>query len=219
MSCSCISGIPVQLSRRSLMLGTAYGITAAGTAALAAEPVGEPTVTEALRLRRSTRAFSDRAVEPPTLAELLWAAFGINRPSAGLHTAPSWRGAADAMIHVALADGVSVYDPPSGTLRPRHGSDLRAILSPQAFVATAPVCLLYISDLRRLTAEEDHSQRRVHARVNAAMIAQNVYLFAAARGLGTCLVGGFDGPAISAALDLEPHEFITCIQPVGWPAE
>ncbi|WP_338272464.1 hypothetical protein [Roseicyclus marinus] len=51
------------------------------------------------------------------------------------------------------------------------------------------------------------------------MTGQNVHLFAAARDVGTCLVGGIDGPAISAAGDLDTLEFITSIQPVRWPAE
>lgn len=218
MPVSEMSDAPSFLSRRSLMLGTACGLAALGPDAAVAQPSPELSVTEALRLRRSTRSFADRPLEPPLLAQLLWAAFGINRPAAGLHTAPSWRGAADTVIHVASADGVAVYDPPSGTMRRRHGADLRAILSPQAFVATAPVCLLHVSDLRRLHAAGDDGQRRIHAQVDAAIIAQNVYLFAAARGLGTCLVGGFDGRAITEALGLAAHDYVAYVQPVGWPA-
>ena len=35
--------------------------------------------------RRSTRAYADRALPPQVLSDLLWAAFGVNRPPA---TAP-----------------------------------------------------------------------------------------------------------------------------------
>ena len=44
----------------------------------------------ALKLRHSTREFSDRPLPPQTLSDLLWAAFGINRPS-GFRTAPCGR--------------------------------------------------------------------------------------------------------------------------------
>jgi nitroreductase len=49
------------------------------------------------------------------------------------------------------------------------------------------------------------------------MVAQNVYLFCAAEGLGTCLVGGVDADAIRAALSLEPGVAVTFVQPLGWP--
>jgi hypothetical protein len=42
---------------------------------------------EALKLRRSTRAFSERPLEPQVLSDLLWAANGVTRPS-GDRTAP-----------------------------------------------------------------------------------------------------------------------------------
>jgi nitroreductase family protein len=45
---------------------------------------------EALRLRRSIREYSEQPLPPQVLSDLLWAAFGINRPS-GDRTAPYWR--------------------------------------------------------------------------------------------------------------------------------
>lgn len=50
---------------------------------------GQPLLS-ALNLRRSTRAYSTRSLPLQTLSDLLWAAFGINRPS-GDRTAPYWR--------------------------------------------------------------------------------------------------------------------------------
>ena len=210
---------PAGITRRAVMVGTAVGLVMAPTRPAAKSPRAEMTVTEALRQRRSTRAFADRPIDPALLAELLWAAFGINRPSVGLHTAPSWRGAADTMIHVASAEGVTAYDTQGDTLMRRATVDIRATLSPQPFVATAPICLLHISDLRRLVAAKEDQEKRIHAQVDAAIIAQNVYLFAAARGLATCLVGGVDRSRIGEALSLKGHEFVTFVQPVGWPRE
>ena len=42
---------------------------------------GQP-LTAALKLRRSTRAYSNQALSAQTLSDLLWAAFGVNRPAA-----------------------------------------------------------------------------------------------------------------------------------------
>ena len=210
-----IADIP--LSRRSLVL--AAGAASAGLAvpALARTPA-ELTMTDALRARRSTRAFADRPVDPALLAELLWAAFGVNRPDTGLHTAPSWHGSADVVVHLATASGVLRHDPATNTAQSLLPEDIRTRLSPEPFVATAPACLIFVSDLRKLTAADQDEQKRLWALVDAAMVSENVYLFAAARGLGTCLVGGLDREAISQALALERHDYPTFVQPVGHPA-
>lgn len=210
---------PHPLSRRALLVA-ASSLTAllgpmpsakAGTAA-------ELTVTEALRSRRSTRAFADRAIDPALMAEVLWAAFGINRPDSGMHTAPSWHGAQDVGIYVATADGVLAYDPAMNSAAVVIPDDIRKSLSPQPFVDTAPACLIFVSDLTKLEAAKGNDEKRLWATVDAAIAAENVYLFAAARGLGTCLVGGLDRTAITRSLGLAPTRYPTFIQPIGWPA-
>ena len=70
---------------------------------------GDPLL-RALKLRRSTREYSDRKLPPQILSDLLWAAFGINRPS-GDRTAPYWRHVMVIDIHLAMEDGVWLYEP------------------------------------------------------------------------------------------------------------
>jgi nitroreductase len=209
---------PFRPSRRGLLALTAAGLATGSSAPPLRAATPDLPLTDALRARRSTRAFAAQPIAPALLAELLWAAFGINRPDSGLHTAPSWRGAADVTVHVATADGVLAHDPARDETTLRLGGDTRGRLSPQPFVATAPAVLILVSDLRRLQAAGTGDERRLWAHVDAAMVAQNVYLFAAARGLGTCLVGGLDRDGIGPLLGLAPHEFVTYVQPVGWPA-
>ena len=60
----------------------------------------------ALKLRRSTRQYSDRPLPAQTLSDLLWAALGINRPS-GDRTAPYWR---HVMVMDIEATGRAVRD-------------------------------------------------------------------------------------------------------------
>lgn len=210
-----IADIP--LSRRSLLLSAGAASSALAVPALAETPA-ELTMTEALRARRSTRAFADRPVDPAVLAELLWAAFGVNRPDTGLHTAPSWHGSADAVVHLATADGVLRYDPATNATQSLLTEDIRTRLSPEPFVATAPACLIFVSDLRKLAATDKDDEKRLWALVDAAMVSENVYLFAAARGLGTCLIGGLDRAAITEILALGAQDYPTFVQPVGYPA-
>lgn len=215
---------PHRFSRRKFLAAASSAPALLGPALLGpaiparADTPAELVVTEALRSRRSTRAFATRAIDPALMAQVLWAAFGVNRPDSGLHTAPSWHGSADVSVHVATAEGVMSYDPASNSASSAKAEDIRKVLSPEPFVATAPACLIFVSDLDKLEAAKTEEDKRFWATVDAAMAAENVYLFAAAHGLGTCLIGGLDRAAIGHTLGLAPRLYPTFVQPIGWPA-
>jgi SagB-type dehydrogenase family enzyme len=59
--------------------------------------------------------------------------------------------------------------------------------------------------------------RYVHMEVGAA--AQNVYLQATARGVGTVFIGAFDDAEVKQILDLGPDEEPLCLMPAGLPEE
>lgn len=188
---------------------------------------GAMPLSDALARRESIRTYADGPIEEAQLLALLGAANGVNRSDVDGRTAPSWRTAKDIEIYVAQAAGVSHYNAANNALRPVSGDDIRSIASPQPFVATAPVVLIFVTELSRIleaaglepdaldALTEDH---RIAAHVNAAVIAQNVYLFCAAEGLGTCLVGGADRAALATALKLTDGQLVAYIQPVGHPA-
>ena len=71
---------------------------------------GQPLTAE-LKLRRSTREYSDRPLPAQMLSDLLWAAFGINRPASGDRTAPNWRHVMVIDIYLVMADGVWLFEP------------------------------------------------------------------------------------------------------------
>jgi SagB-type dehydrogenase family enzyme len=175
---------------------------------------GGMPLMEALSQRRSIRSFAETDLDEATLSALLWAAFGINRPESGDRTAPSWRGSKETDIHVARADGVWLYDPGSHSLHQVLEGDIRAETGRQPFVEAAPVVLIYVADRSRMAEapEEDH---RLYAHVDTALIAQNVYLFAASQGLATVILGNVDKPALAAALGLGDDQILTFTQPVG----
>jgi nitroreductase len=208
-----------RVTRRGVIGGVGVGLIA--TAAQADERKAEMTVAEALMKRHSTRQFAARDVDAATRSRVLWAAVGLNRPEQGGHTAPSWRGAADTLVHVADKAGVGLYDPATNTEQSVLTQDIRPLLSTQPFVRTAPMCLILISDLDRLTAAAgaplSAEEQSLNAHVDSAIVAQNVYLICAALGLGTCLVGGADVPAIASALETGANRMVTYVQPIGWP--
>lgn len=171
----------------------------------------------ALKLRRSSRAYSTRLLGPQTLSDLLWAAFGINR-SSGDRTAPYWRHIMVIDVYVAMANGVWVYDPKVHVLQPHLPDDLRIQTGLQEFVATAALNLIYVARGEQMS-ELTPSECRLYCSVDAAFIGQNVYLFCASEGLATVFRGAIDYPQVNHALKLPPGQFVTFAQSVGYPAD
>jgi nitroreductase len=172
-------------------------------------------LTPALKARHSTREYSSRPLSPQTLSDLLWAAFGINRPN-GERTAPYWRHIMVIDIYAAMADGVFLYDPKTHSLVPHMKADLRAQTGTQDFVGTAPLNLVYVAHGERMT-DVSVEERRLYASVDAAFIGQNVYLYCASEGLGTVFRGAVDVTALGRAMNLPDGQFVTFAQTVGYP--
>jgi nitroreductase len=133
---------------------------------------GGMPLLSALKVRHSTRQYSDRPLSAQTLSDLLWAAFGVNRPS-GDRTAPYWRHVMVMDLYVAMADGVWTYDPKSHALQRHMTEDIRALTGLQDFVATAPLNLVYVAHGERMT-DVSPEERRLYASVDAGFIGQNV---------------------------------------------
>jgi nitroreductase len=148
------------------------------------------------------------------LSDLLWAAFGINRPN-GDRTAPYWRHVMVIDIYVALIDGVWIYEPNAHTLVPHLKDDIRAHTGLQDFVPIAPLNLIYVGHGERMM-EISPEERRLYASVDSAFIGQNVYLFCASEGLGTVFRAALDYPKLAAILKLPDQQFVTFAQTVGY---
>jgi len=176
---------------------------------------GGMPLMQALNLRRSTRDYSDRPLAPQILSDLLWAAFGINRPS-GDRTAPYWRHVIVIDVYAAMADGVWLYDPKAHALAPHSSDDIRAQTGLQDFVAKAPLNLVYVAHGERM-ADISPADRRLYASADSGFIGQNVYLFCASAGLGTVFRGAVDYPKLARALKLPEQQFVTFAQTVGYP--
>lgn len=209
-----------QISRRGFVVGaTGAGLTGAMKSSARADGgLSEISLKEALDRRRSTRIYADAQLDEASLRSLLWSAVGVNRPESGGRTAPSWHTSYGTDIYIADHGGVRKFDPVAGSLAAVIQDDIRGKASPQPFVATAPTVLLYVADLARMYQAPREEQVQA-AHVDAGIIAQNVYLFCAAAGLGTCLVGGADKPGLAAILKLPPTQLITFVQPVGHPKQ
>jgi len=170
----------------------------------------------ALRDRASSRNFSPETLPIQMLSNMLWAAFGVNRPASGGRTAPSASNSQDMDIYVALVDGLFVYDAKANLLKPVLPNDIRALTGRQAFVKDAPVNLIYVSDLSKMLRASPEN-RDFFAATHSGFISQNVYLFCASEGLATVVRESIDRPVLARAMRLRPDQKITLAQTVGYP--
>jgi len=176
---------------------------------------GKPLM-QALADRRSSREFSGKELPAEVLSNLLWAAFGINRPGSGGRTAPSAHDWEEMDIYVATARGLYLYEPRDHALREILAQDIRVKTGMQLFVGEAPVNLVYVADLARMT-EATPEDKAWYSGPDAGFIAQNVYLFCASEGLAVVVRGMIDRPKLGKLMSLKPEQQIMLAQTVGYP--
>ena len=179
---------------------------------------GGMPLMQALKQRQTSRAFSREALPAQVLSDLLWAAFGVNRPLTGGRTAPSARNWQEIELYVSSADGLFLYDAQRHGLKRILTEDIRAHTGLQPFVAEAPVNLIYVADVSRMEGAPDED-RVMYSAADAAFIAQNVYLFCASERLATVVRGALDRPALAKAMKLGPTRRVVLAQTVGYPAK
>ncbi len=179
---------------------------------------GGMPLMEALTARETSRSFSSKELPEQVLSDLLWAACGVNRPDSGKRTAPSARNWQEIDVYVAMAEGVYLYDAKAHRLEPVLAEDLRAMTGTQGFVKDAPVNLVYVADLARMTGASD-TDRVFYSAADTGFIAQNVYLYCASEGLATVVRGSVTRPALKKALSLRSDQEIILAQSVGYPKE
>jgi nitroreductase len=176
---------------------------------------GKPLM-QALSERKSTRTFKSEKLPEQVLSNLLWAAWGINRPD-GKRTAPSAMNRQEIDVFVVLAEGAYVYDATAHALKPVASGDLRAQTGAQPFVKEAPLNLVYVADTAKMTGGSEQDKPIWYAAA-AGFISQNAYLYCASEGLATVVRGMVDRSALAGSLSLRPEQKIVLSQTVGYPA-
>ena len=179
------------------------------------ETSGGKPLMQVLKDRHSTREFSDQKLSPQMLSNLLWAAFGVNRPD-GKRTAPSAMNLQEIDIYVATQDGLYVYDAKANALNPVLAQDVRAATGTQSFVKDAAVNLVYVADLGK-TGGGGGEDQILYTAADTGFIAQNVYLFCASEGLAAVVRGSVDRAALAKLIKLRPNQKIILAQTVGYP--
>lgn len=172
---------------------------------------------ETLMKRRSDRAFSDRDLSIDVLSNLLWATFGYGM-GGKRRTAPSSHNRQETTLYVFLKSGVYIYFPDENYLKKVLDEDLRSMTGCQSFVENAPLNIVFVADLSKITGKDERGQIET-AFVDTGFISQNLYLFCASEGLSTVTRAMIDKVALSEKLSLSPTQIITLAQTVGYPPQ
>ena len=164
----------------------------------APDKAGGIPLMQALAERKSTKSFSDKAVSLQDLSNLLWAAWGTNRPD-GRRTAPTARNAQAVEVYVALDSGVWRYDGVKHLLEQALPGDLRAK------VGGAPAVLLFAAP-----AEDKW------AGMHIGSIYQNVGLYCASAKMA-CVVRASGADGLKDSLALPGTYRVHIAMAAGWP--
>jgi hypothetical protein len=190
------------------------------------------TVFEALKMRRTSRTISNKKIPLQALADILWAASGVNRmegPFGGPgRTAGSASNSQEILIYVALEEGIYLYEPDPHSLIPVSAGDYRelAIGAGQGSAgANAPARFIYVVDIhkfRNAGFQEpglyDPEIQKSYYFVDTGLIAQNVYLATSALGLASWF-HNCNKTVITKELRLKPHQRALFGQTIGYPED
>jgi hypothetical protein len=206
-------------------------ISLAPIALLKPDTDGGKSVMAALWDRKTIRSMSDKPLPPQMLSNLLWAAFGVNRPKgpggATGRTAASASNSQEIDLYVALPEGVYLYDALGHRLVPVVEGDLRAKVGRgrRGSGVMAPVRLIYVVDIAKFAKAgfqepglKDPDVQKSYYFVDTGLIAGNIYLFAASQGLAAWF-HNCDKAGLAKDLNLRPDQRVLFAQTVGYPAE
>lgn len=182
--------------------------------------LGATTLSQALRSRRSVRAFVPRPLNDAEVGELLWAAQGVTH-GAGLRTSPSAGALYPLEIYVVSAATVLRYLPTGHRVEQWSSAtawtDLVAATTSRDAVRSAPAAFVVAAVVSRTAGKYGGDAER-YVTLEAGHATQSLLLQAAALGLGAVPLGAFDRDAVAELLGMAAGESAYYVVPVGYPA-
>ena len=187
-----------------LLVGFVFSATAQDIQLPAPQKTGGKPLMEALSLRQTTREFSAKELDMQTLSNLLWAAYGFNRPDKLV--VPSANNKQEIDLYVCLKSGIYFYDAKANVLIQKVTGDHRKSMGKQEFVWDAPLHLFLVGN----------SDISGSFQIDSGFIVQNVYLFCASEDLATVVRGFFDAKEIHELMNFTDKQVVVITQTVGY---
>ncbi len=178
------------------------------------DKTGGMHLMEALSKRASSREYTGKPLTDNQLSDLLWAAWGVNRPN-GNRTAASSMNTQDITLYVFMEKGGYRYDARTQTLVKMADGDLRAKVCTQPFGPQAALQIIFVADLSK--GRGDEMSKKIASATNAGLISQNIYLFCASEGMNSVVyAGGIDRDAVTDILKLGADQWPVQGQAAGY---
>lgn len=174
---------------------------------------GGKSITYCLQNRKSTKEFSSKAISEQQISNILWAAYGFNRPDK--RTVPSAMNCQEFTLYVFLPSGIYRWNDKTNELIQLSKGDSRKVAGKQDYVATAAMNIVYVADYSKMgSIDASNASNMAHA--DCGFIAQNVYLQCASEGLGCVIRGYVDKDAVAKTLNLSAKEHVILSQSIGY---
>lgn len=172
-------------------------------------------LTIALEQRRTIRNFETRPLDMQAVSNLLWSAYGYNRPQEHKRTAPSARNVQEFDIYFFDFKGVWLYDAEHNSMKQVVSGDHRKEISSQTHFSIAPVSVVIVANYDRI-GDMLGKERDFYAAIDAGYVSQNIYLYCAASDLGTVACGAVDREGLNKLLGIKNGK-VMLAHPVGYP--
>ena len=177
---------------------------------------GGMPLLQALKERQRIKEFSTQPLSTEVLSDLLWAAYGVNRPDSGKRTAPSAKNKQEVSIYVVTAEGIYLYDAAVERLKHVGAGALPQAAPSSSSTGSPPLELVYVADFTQSAGRTDED-KRLYATITTGCIIQNVYLFCASEKLATVTRTISDRDALAKTLGLTRDQWPVMTQAVGHP--
>jgi SagB-type dehydrogenase family enzyme len=194
---------------------------------------GTMSIEEALTVRRTTRKFSSKEIDLPTISQLLWALQGIAyvETSEGKkiahRCAPSAGKTYPLKVYAAFSKCLYRYETRKHELHLMNNTDIREGLSEAAVaplnreaIKTAPLTIILAADNRRAlkaTPLLENAVRFTH--LEAGHATQNLILQAVSLGLGVCTITSYNTAKVYEASKLPLDHRPVYVIPIGFREE
>ena len=191
--------------------GVSSGASSSNTIALPPFEKSSPFPLEkALLERKSTKSYDpNRILTREELSRLLWATTGTNRGN-GHRTIASALIKYPVDVMVAMDGGVFRYGPGDHRLVKVISEDIRSIVPMQAGFKNAAIIVLYV-----INKDKVPGGRIEWADIEIGSMGQNLFLEAAALGIGSCLFANINSDATIKALGLKENQVLRLAQAAG----
>lgn len=180
------------------------------------------TLLDALHRRHTTREFSPEPLSDRHLSQVLWAAYGINRPD-GHRTAPAGMALYALRIYVFLQDAIYLYNPEKNELAEIVKGDFRGMAGLQDFVASAPMNIAIYANYADFVTGDSKTDEALKkgadrmAALDAGASAENVYLYCASENIAVVERMMFDDNGFRKLVGLADSEVFQVAMTVGYP--